>query len=52
MIVGWLFVPGNAALKMPRSLVVCLPGGTYSKSYFHFMLDGFTGYSMAEYSVS
>jgi len=52
MVVGWLFAPDDAARKVPQSLVVCLPGGTYSKSYFHFILDGFTGYSMAEYFVS
>lgn len=46
---GWLFVPDNVGFIAPQSLVVCLPGGTYSKSYFHFSVDGCAGYSMAEY---
>jgi pimeloyl-ACP methyl ester carboxylesterase len=47
-VVGCLFTPDNMDSTAPKSLVVCLPGGTYSKSYYHFSLDGFSGYSMAE----
>lgn len=48
-IVGWLFMPDNIGFVSPQSLVVCLSGGTYSKSYFHFSVHGYAGYSMAEY---
>ncbi len=48
-IVGWLFMPDGINFMAPQSLVVCLPGGTYSKSYYHFSVNGFSGYSMAEH---
>ncbi len=48
-IAGWLFLPDSIGSVAPQSLVVCLPGGTYSKSYFHFSVDGYAEYSMAEY---
>lgn len=39
-----------AATSDPRVLV-CLPGGTYTRAYWHFDVPGRAGYNFAEYAV-
>lgn len=39
-----------AATPNPRALV-CLPGGTYNRSYWHFDVPGHPGYNFAEYAA-
>lgn len=34
----------------PAAVLVCLPGGTYNRGYWHFDVPGHTGYNFAEYA--
>ncbi len=43
---AWIFTPDAVT---PRSVIVCVPGGTFSKLYYHPDAGGATGYSMAEF---
>jgi pimeloyl-ACP methyl ester carboxylesterase len=45
-VAAWIFAPEGLA---PRSVVVCVPGGTFSKLYYHPDVGGAAGYSMAEH---
>jgi pimeloyl-ACP methyl ester carboxylesterase len=49
-IAGWLFPPRVWPEDGAR-LVVCLPGGTYTKWYFDVQVPGRVDYSMARYLV-
>jgi len=46
---AWVFLPAPEQLHHLSGVVFAFPGGGYSKSYYHFEEDGFTGYSMAEH---
>ena len=45
-VVAWIFVPDQFP---PRSVVFCVPGGTFSKLYYHPDVGGAAGYSMAAF---
>lgn len=47
-VAAWLFLPPKARLGAATRLLVCLPGGTYDKRYYHMEIPGHPGYSMAE----
>lgn len=42
---AWVFSPEGT----PRSVLLCLPGGTYDKRYWHLDVPGHPGYSFAEH---
>lgn len=42
----WVFAPPKVEGKVP--LLFCLPGGSYSKAYWHLEVPGRPGYSFAE----
>lgn len=42
---AWVFAPSGP----PRSVLLCLPGGTYDKRYWHLEVTGHPGYSFAEH---
>jgi alpha-beta hydrolase superfamily lysophospholipase len=46
---AWLFVPPPKAINSNSRLIVCLPGGSYDKRYYHLEVAGHPDYSMAEY---
>lgn len=43
----WVFAPFEPAARVP--LLVCLPGGSYTKAYWHLEVPGHPGYSFAEH---
>lgn len=43
----WVFPPRNAGPQVP--VLFCLPGGTYTKAYWHLEVPGRPGYSFAEH---
>ena len=43
----WVFSPAKPHERVP--LLVCLPGGSYSKGYWHLDVPGRSGYSFAEH---
>ena len=43
---AWVFVPKRPAGRVP--LLFCLPGGTYTKAYWHLEVPGRPGYSFGE----
>jgi pimeloyl-ACP methyl ester carboxylesterase len=45
----WLFLPSRDRIGAQTRLIVCLPGGTYDKRYYHLEIDGHPGYSMSEH---
>lgn len=45
---AWVFPPNGTTLD-PVPLLWCLPGGSYSKAYWHMSVPGHAGYSFAEY---
>jgi pimeloyl-ACP methyl ester carboxylesterase len=46
----WVFPPAGVNGSVP--LLFCLPGGSYSKAYWHLEVPGRTGYSFAEHMAS
>jgi pimeloyl-ACP methyl ester carboxylesterase len=48
-IAGWMFAPASTGLSNQTRVFVCVPGGSYTKSYFHLEVPGHKGYSMAQY---
>ena len=42
----------HAERERPRAILVCWPGGSYSRAYWDLHVDGFEGYSFAEHLVS
>jgi alpha-beta hydrolase superfamily lysophospholipase len=46
---AWLFLPPPEQRIEPPVVVFGFPGGGYSKNYYHFEVDGFAGYSMAQH---
>ena len=46
-VVTWVFAPFEPAARVP--LLVCLPGGSYTKAYWHLEVPGRTGYSFGEH---
>lgn len=36
-------------VERPRAVLVCWPGGSYSRAYWDFQVDGLDGYSFAEH---
>lgn len=49
-VAAWLFLPPPQEQRL--SLLVCLPGGTYSKAYWHLEVPGHRFYSMAQHMVA
>jgi alpha-beta hydrolase superfamily lysophospholipase len=45
---AWVFVPPGGRLTDPVTVLVCEPGGTYDKRYWHLEVPGHPGYSFAE----
>ena len=45
----WLFCPNPVQYPTPKALLICVPGGSYSKSYWHLTVPGYTDYSFGEY---
>lgn len=45
--VGWLFFPDSPSEAI--GVLVCSPGGTFDKHYWHLEIDGYPGYSFAEH---
>jgi alpha-beta hydrolase superfamily lysophospholipase len=45
----WLFLPPRDRIGQNTRLIVCLPGGTYDKRYYHLEIPDHPGYSMAEH---
>jgi pimeloyl-ACP methyl ester carboxylesterase len=43
----WVFAPEQPADRVP--LLFCLPGGSYTKAYWHLEVPGHPGYSFAEH---
>src|SRR5438552_556126 len=43
----WVFEPPRPAARLP--LLFCLPGGTYTKAYWHLEVPGRPGYSFGEH---
>jgi pimeloyl-ACP methyl ester carboxylesterase len=35
----------------PKAILVCLPGGTYNRAYWHLDVSGYPGYNFAEYAA-
>lgn len=50
-IASWAFPPHLAESKGPLDVVVAVPGGTYTKAYYHLEVPGHPGYSFAEYAA-
>lgn len=48
-IAGWLFLPPAEKVAVDTPMLFCLPGGTYSKAYYHLEVPGYPGYSFAQY---
>jgi pimeloyl-ACP methyl ester carboxylesterase len=46
---AWLFLPPPSSVNDSTRLIICLPGGTYDKRYYHLDIPGREGYSMAEH---
>jgi pimeloyl-ACP methyl ester carboxylesterase len=46
---AWLFAPPAEAIARPLTLIVAVPGGGYSKAYYHMRIPGNPGYSFGEY---
>jgi len=44
---GWVFAPETPEPRMP--ILCCLPGGSYSKAYWHLEVAGRTGYSFGQH---
>ena len=44
---AWVFPPENPQASVP--VLLCLPGGTYTKAYWHLEVPGHTGYSFGEH---
>lgn len=44
---AWLFTPPEPASA--KAILLCLPGGTYDKRYWHLEVPGHPGYSFAEH---
>jgi pimeloyl-ACP methyl ester carboxylesterase len=47
-IAGWLFAPSRDELASDVRVFVCLPGGSYTKAYYHLQVPGHPDYSMGE----
>ncbi|SNQ48888.1 hypothetical protein FRACA_2890011 [Frankia canadensis] len=45
---GTVFVPATGAGPGPRPVLVAVPGGTYTRRYWHLVVPGRAGYSFAE----
>lgn len=45
----WVFAPAKPQVKSPVPLLFCLPGGSYTKAYWHLEVPGRAGYSFAEH---
>lgn len=39
-------------VEQPRAVLVCWPGGSYSRAYWDFQVDGRNGYSFAEHMTA
>ncbi|MGO8860450.1 MAG: alpha/beta fold hydrolase [Acidimicrobiales bacterium] len=46
----WVFAPGH--IDGPAPLLFCLPGGSYTKAYWHLEVPGRPGYSFAEHMAT
>lgn len=44
---AWVFPPKRPARSVP--FLLCMPGGTYSKAYWHLEVPGYEGYSFAQH---
>ncbi len=52
-IAAWVFAPPSLAAETSPVVLVCLPGGTYTKAYYHLEVPGFApeAYSFALHMV-
>jgi pimeloyl-ACP methyl ester carboxylesterase len=46
---AWLFVPPSIEQQAPLGLLFCLPGGSYTKAYYHLEVEG---YPLESYSFA
>lgn len=46
---AWVFLPPVGRLSTTGTVLYCLHGGSYTKAYYHMTIDGYEGYSFAEY---
>jgi pimeloyl-ACP methyl ester carboxylesterase len=46
----WVFAPAKTSERMP--VLFCLPGGSYTKAYWHLEVPGHPGYSFAEHMAA
>ena len=46
----WVFTPATPSERVP--VLLCLPGGSYSKAYWHLELPGHPGYRFAEHMAA
>ncbi|MBN8605533.1 MAG: alpha/beta fold hydrolase [Caulobacterales bacterium] len=49
---AWLFAPPPEKLRRPAIAIIAVPGGGYSKAYYHMRIPGHPGYSFAEHLAS
>jgi pimeloyl-ACP methyl ester carboxylesterase len=49
-VAAWVFSPEQPGARVP--LLFCLPGGTYTKAYWHLEVPGHPGYSFGEHCAS
>lgn len=47
---AWGFFPVHS--DGPTPLLLCLPGGSYTKAYWHLEVEGYPGYSFAEHMAA
>src|SRR5260370_29138567 len=52
-IAAWVFAPSSLPAETSPVVLVCLPGGTYTKAYYHLEVPGFSSqaYSFASHMV-
>jgi pimeloyl-ACP methyl ester carboxylesterase len=47
-VAAWVFVPATGTLTRESRMFACIPGGSYSKRYYHLEIAGHSGYSMGQ----
>lgn len=46
---AWVFFSAAAGRRDAPTVLFCLPGGSYTRSYYHLVIPGHPGYSFAEH---
>lgn len=49
---AWLFLPAREAAFSPPRVIVAVPGGGYSKAYYHMIIPGHPSYSFGEHMAA